>query len=144
MKQKEREIIHHLRKGKRVNISAIARELKLPISTVAESIKRIEEKYITKHTSLLDYNKIGYSANAFLAIKINRDQRRPFLDFLKKQACVNSIYSVNSGYNILAEIVCKDGLDMANWIEDVKSKFSTEVAHFQVLKTEEKERFVPE
>ena len=143
MKQKEKEIIKHLRKGKRVNISEIARELNLPISTVSDAIKRIERRYVLKRSSLLDYNKIGYSANAMLAVKVDSGKKIIFLDFLKKQDCVNSIYHVNSGFNFLVDIVCKDNLGLVNWIEDVKSRFSLEIMSFQILKIEEKEVFVP-
>ena len=144
MNQKERDIINYLRtNGKRPNISRVARELKLPISTVSERIKNIEKKYILKHSPLLDYKKAGYFANVFLAVKVDSKQRRPFLDFLKNQSCVNSIYCVNSSYNFLIEVVCKDSLDLVNWVDKFKKRFSAELTQFQVLKTEEKEKFVP-
>jgi len=143
MKQSETEIIRYLRSGKRVNISEIARELKLPISTVSDRIKKAEAKYIIKRSSLLDYNKIGYSANAMLAVKVNSNQKSAFLDFLKSQDCINSIYHINSGFSFLLELVCKDHLELVNWIEDIKSKFSLKLHSFQILKVEEKERFVP-
>ncbi len=143
MNQKEKEIIKSLRNGER-NVSNIARKLKMPVSTVSESVRKIRKKYIVKHSSLLDYNKIGYMANFFLTIKINAEHRKEFLDFLKSQNCVNSIYTINSGYNFLVEIVCRDNLDMVNWIEGLKNRFSMDLNQFQVLKTEDKEMFVPE
>ena len=143
MKQKEKEIIKHLRKGKRVNISSIARELELPISTVSDAIRRIEKRYVLKRSSLLDYHKLGYYANAVVVIKIDSKQKHALLDFLKEQNCVNSIFHVNSGFNFLVEIVCKDNLELLNWIEDVKTKFDVEIMSFQILKVVEKERFVP-
>lgn len=141
MKQKEKEIVCWLRNGER-NISAIARSLELPISTAADRIKKIKEKYVIKHSSLLDYNKIGYFVNVFLVIKIDAEQRPQFLDFLKIQNCVNSIYSVDSGYNFLVELVCKDNMELINWIETLRKNFSLEIMQFQVLKTEEKEKFM--
>ncbi len=142
MNQKDVEIIRFLRNGER-NISNIARKLKLPISTVSERVRRIEEKYIAKHSSLLDYNKLGYFANTFLAIKTEKEQRQELFDFLKSQNCVNSVHSTGSDYNFLVEVVCRDSLELVNWIEDIKGKFPLEMMHFQVLKTEERERFVP-
>ena len=142
MKQKEKEMIKYLRKGKRVNISEIARELNLPISTVRDRINRIEEKYILKRSSLLDYKKIGYSANVILAVKID-SKKREFLDFLKEQKCINSIYRINSGYNFLFEVVFRDSLQLINWIEKIKALFVLEIISFQILKVEEKEKFIP-
>lgn len=144
MEQKEKDIINYLRRGKNVNISQIAREFNLPTSTVADRIKRIEEKYIIKRSSLLDYNKIGYSANVFLAIKISTKQNNEFLTFLKNQNCINSIHHINSGYNFLVELVCKDNFELIKWIEKSKEMFELKITQFQVLKLEEKEKFVPE
>ena len=144
MKQKEKEIVSYLRQGKRVNISEIARELKLPISTVSDRIKRIEEKYILKRSSLLDYNKAGYFVNAFLAMKVSSSKKQALLDFLKKQPCVNSIFIVNSGFNLLIEVVFKENIGLLNWIEQMKSRFKIEILLLQVLKVEEKEVFVPD
>ncbi|MBR9691221.1 Lrp/AsnC family transcriptional regulator [Candidatus Woesearchaeota archaeon] len=143
MKQKEKEIIKHLRKGKRVNISSIARELDLPVSTVSDAIRRIEKRYVLKRSSLLDYPRLGYNANAVVVMKVNPSQKHLILDFLEKQNCVNSIFHVNSGFNFLIELVCKDNLELLNWIEDVKTNFDVEVISFQILKVVEKERFVP-
>ena len=143
MKPKDKEIIKLMRTGKRLNISEIARQLNLPISTVNDKIKRIEERYIIKRSSLLDYHKLGYFANAKLTIKIDHSQKDTFLNFLRQQSCVNSIYHINSNFDFLVDIVCKDVIELKHWIEDVKRNFSVDISVFQILKVEEKERFVP-
>jgi len=142
MNEKEKQIIKYLRKGKRVNISEIARELSLPISTVSDRIKRVEEKYVFKRSSLLDYKKMGYYANYVLAVKINSRQKKDFLNFLKSQKCINSIYFINSGFNFLLEIILKDNLQLIDWIEKLKSKFDLELIQFQILKIKDKEIFL--
>ncbi|MBD3248709.1 hypothetical protein GF336_01570 [Candidatus Woesearchaeota archaeon] len=143
MNPKEKEIIQHLRKGKRMNISSVAREMELPVSTVSDAIRRIESKYILKRSSLLDYGKMGYNAHSIIAVKVEPRQRKEFLDFLKKEECVNSIYRINHGFNFLFELICGDSIGMLNWIEDIKTRFGVELLNFQILKTEEKERWVP-
>lgn len=144
MKQSEKEIIQYLRKGKRVNISEIARHLNLPISTVRDRIKRIDDSYIIKRSSILDYPKIGYTVHSIIAIKVDQKHRFSLLDFLRKQNCINSIYYTDSGFNFMVEIICKDHADLIQWIDDTKSMFNVELTHFQILKTEEKEKFIPE
>ncbi|MEE9525781.1 MAG: Lrp/AsnC family transcriptional regulator [Candidatus Woesearchaeota archaeon] len=143
MKPKEKEIIKHLRKGKRLNISEIARELNLPISTVNDAIKRIEKKYVIKRSSLLDYKKIGYNANAKIAVKVSSERKRDFLKFLKEQNCVNSVYHINSGFDFLIDVICRDIIELKFWIDDVKKDFSLEVIMFQILKVEKMEAWVP-
>lgn len=143
MKKKEIDIIKHLRKGDKLNISDIARSLNLPISTVSDRIKKIREKYITKHSSLLDYKSIGYHGNAMLAVKIESGKKSEFIDFLKENNCINSIYHINSGFDLLIELICKDNLEMLSWVDHAKQSFPVDITLYQVLKTEEKEKFTP-
>ena len=129
--------------GKRLNISEIARQLHLPISTVNDRIKRIERKYVIKRSSLLDYYRLGYLANAKIVVKVSPEIKHKFLDFLRKQYCVNSIYYINSNFDFLIDVVCKDAIELKHWAEDVQRDFSADISIFQILKVEEKERFVP-
>ncbi len=142
MMEKDKEIIKEMRKGKRLNISKIARKLSLPISTVSDRIKSIEKRYVIKHSSLLNYPKLGYLAHAKLAIRINPDKRQEFASFLKKESCVNSVYHVNSGYDFLVEVVFKNQIGMKNWVENAKMRFNLGITSFQILKIEEKEGFM--
>lgn len=144
MNQGEKEIMKHLRQGKKLNISAIARELDLPISTVADKLKRIDEKYVMKRSSLLDFKNLGYSSHSIIAIKSSTHQKTEILDFLKSQKCVNSIYHTNSGFSFVVDVVCKDGFQFINWVEEMKGKFPMEIERFQILKIEDRERFIPE
>lgn len=143
MKQKDKEIIRLMRTGKRLNISEIARQLNLPISTVNDKIKRIEERYVIKRSSLLDYHKLGYFANAKIAVRIDQSHKNNFLDFLKQQNCVNSVYQINSDFDLLVDVVCRDAVELKHWVEYIRRNFSAELSVFQILKVEEKERFVP-
>jgi DNA-binding Lrp family transcriptional regulator len=143
MKEKDLEILKQMRKGKRLNISEIARQLNLPISTVSDTIRRIEERYVLKRASLLDYSKLGYSANANLAIKAYPPQKNDLLKFLKNENCVNSIYHVNEGNDFLIDVVFRNWAGLKEWVSELKNKFAVETSTFHILKTEEKERFVP-
>ena len=143
MKQTDKEIIKLMRTGKRLNISEIARQLNLPISTVNDKIKRIEEKYVIKRSSLLDYPKLGYFANAKIAVRIDSEFKQKFLDFLRTQGCVNSIYHINSGFDILIDLVCKDAIELKHWIQKIRRDFSVDMSVFQIFKVIERERFTP-
>ena len=144
MNQKEKQIIRLMRTGKRLNISDIARQLNLPISTVSDAIRRIERKYTVKRTSILDCTKMGYFANVELAIKIDSRTKSDFIDYLKQHDCVNSIYHINSGFDLLVEVIFRDISELKSWLSKAKEKFEFDETVFQILKIEEKERFVPD
>jgi len=144
MNPHEKDIIKRLRRGKRVNISAIARELGLPISTVADRIRKIDEKYVVKRSSLLDYSKMGYVSNHIIAIRTKPEEKERMLNFLKQQGCVNSIFHTNSNFSFLIEVVFRENFEFINWIEKMRAEFPIEMQSFQILKVEDKERFLPE
>lgn len=129
------EIIKYLRKGKRVNVSEIARKMKLPVSTVADRIKRIENKYVIKRSSLLKFDKLGYHVNAFIAVKAKKD----FLKFLDADF-VNSFYQVNTGYDYMIEVVCRNLSEFKHIVSLVEEE-SEEHQVFQIIRTMEKEKF---
>lgn len=130
------DIIRYLRKGKRVNVSEIARELKLPVSTVSDRIKRIEDKYVIKRSSLLKFDKLGYHVNAFIAVKAKKD----FLKLLDEDF-VNSFYQIDTGYDYMIEVVCMN-LSEFKQIVSLIEKESDEYKVFQVIRTMEKEKFL--
>jgi DNA-binding Lrp family transcriptional regulator len=143
MEDYEKEIVHHLRQGRKTNMSHIARITNSPITTVIDRIKRIEEKYILKHSVILDYKKIGYNSPALLAIKLDHSKHVELLEFLTNQKNVNTILRTNSGYDFLVEIVCTDDFDLKTQIEHMKLKFQMEMMQFNILKVEDKEKFTP-
>lgn len=130
------DIIRYLRKEKRVNVSEIARELGLPVSTVADRIKRIENKYVIKRSSLLKFDRLGYHVNAFIAVKAKKD----FLRFLDEDF-VNSFYQVDTGYDYMVEIVCRNLAEFKQIVSMIEEE-SEEYKVFQIIKTMEKEKFL--
>ena len=144
MNQNEKEIINILRKQKRMNMSNIAKSLNMPISTVADKMKKIEKKYLLKHSSILDYSKTGYPIMGICLVKIDSKDREKFLAQAKRQNCVNSIYHTNSEHNFMVEIICKNHWELTDWIELMKLNYSSEILHFQVTNIEEKEKFLLE
>ncbi|MBN2111783.1 Lrp/AsnC family transcriptional regulator [Candidatus Woesearchaeota archaeon] len=142
MKKEDKEIIKRMRKGKRLNISRIARSLNMPVSTLSDRIRRIEQKYVIKRASLLNYAMLGYFAHAKIAVKVEPEKRKEFLDFLKEQACVNSIYHINSGFDFFVEVIFRNAIDMKRWVEGAKNRFNFDLQTFQILKIEQREAFM--
>jgi len=143
MKEYEREMLHHLRRGRKMNISEIARLMRIPVTTAIDRVKRIEERYMLKHSLILDYEKAGYYSPAIIAMRVDDLNKDNLLGFLKIQKQVNSIYRTGADHDFLVEVVCKDNLELKTWIEEMKARFSMEMMPFQILKVEDKERFVP-
>ena len=142
MNKDDLEILRLMRIGKRLSISGIARSLNIPISTVSDKIRRIEEKYVTKRASLINYPRLGFFANSGIAIKAARQKRSGLLEFLKQERCVNSICHINNGFDFLIDCVWRDAIERKEWICSLCSRFNVELQIFNVIKTEEREMFI--
>lgn len=143
MKDSEKEIIQQIRKGKRATISSIARTLKAPISTISDRIRKIEEKYVIKRSSILDFEKVGYYANSLLLVKIKPVNKINFIEFLKNDGNVNSVFITNSHCDLVVETVFENQYKAKEWMTNASMMFDAEISSIPILKTEEKEKFIP-
>ena len=57
---------------------------------------------------------------------------------------VNSVYRINSDHHFFAEVVFRDNFEFISWLDTLKSAAHVDITLFQILKTEEKEKFLPE
>lgn len=132
MKQKDLKLLYHFRQNARKNLTKISRETAVPVSTIFDKLKKFEKDFIKKHTSLLDFKKLGFNVRVFLILRVNRDQKDNLRNFLNKNSKVNSIFKINGGYDFLADVVFKDMSELC--------KFSDELDEFDLI--EKKEHFI--
>ena len=100
------KIITHLRKNSRHSVVNIAKNLEMPVSTVYDKLNRLQkEGIIKKHSTIVDFPKIGYNHQVKFVLKIEHSQIKELLNFLKKHQNVNSIYEINSEFDFLVETV---------------------------------------
>jgi DNA-binding Lrp family transcriptional regulator len=138
-----KEVIKHLRENGRITLSDLARRIDEPISTVSDRVKRIEKKYFTKYCPLLEYAEFGYNCPAVIALGVPAGHKQNLLEFLKEDRRVNSLYHVDSGFQFLVEVICKDKMELNQWLDGLQTEFQSVVDIFPVLKIEEREKFVP-
>jgi len=140
--KKDAEIISHLRNNARKKITNISKDLKIPVTTVYDKVRVHEKKYVKKHVTLLDFQKLGLYAKANLAIKVDRNSRDALQKFLVEHPNVNSLSKVDFGSDFLAEVVFKDNGKLHNFVEDLESHYSTQIQIFNVIEELKKEEFL--
>jgi Lrp/AsnC family transcriptional regulator for asnA, asnC and gidA len=143
MKDAEKEIIKQIRHGKRASMSSIARILNEPISTISDRIKKVEEKYVVKRSSIIDFEKAGYYANSIFIIKVTPRNKDELFQFLKDENIVNSLFCTNSGYDFVVEAIFENQLKSKNWQAIVSERFEADITEITILRIEEKEKFMP-
>jgi DNA-binding Lrp family transcriptional regulator len=122
------------RKNARENLTQISRMTRIPVSTIFDKLREFEKGIIQKHTTLVDFRRLGFDIRVNMMFKIAKDSREEFRNFLSLNEHVNSIYRVNNGYDYMIEAIFRDMSDLQKFndlidrfmIEDKKEMFILE------------------
>ena len=141
--KKDIEIISHFRNNARKKITQISREMKIPVTTIYDKLRVHEKKFIKKHTTLLDFLKLGLYAKAHILIKPNKLSRNGLHKSLMENPNVNSLCKVNFGSDYLAEVIFKSAADVENFVEELEQMYDVGQAQvFNVIEELKKEEFL--
>ncbi len=139
---KDAKIIAHLRNNARKKITNISEELNIPVTTIYDKVRVHEKRYIKKHTTLLDFSKLGLHSRANLAIKVGRNAEQKLQEFLMEHPNVNSLSRINFGHNFMAEVVFKDVAQLHNFKEKLEDDYKAESQVFNIIEELKKEDFL--
>ena len=139
---KEKALIALLRKNSRISLLEMSRKTGIPLSTVHDRMRKIEEKGYLSHVSLLDFTKVGAGIHLFISFDANRN-REDVLLFLSEHPSVNSIFQVDSGNRFLIETVFRNIKEMQEWNEKVDAFGISGRREHQVIEPIKRESFLP-
>ena len=122
MKQKDLLLLANLRQNARETLTKISKKTKIPISTIFDRLKYHENTIIKKHTTIIDFSKLGFSTRVTLTLKVNKDDKENIRDFLTKHQNVNSVYKINNGYDFLIEGIFRNIKDLEEFLENLEDK----------------------
>lgn len=136
---KELELLCELRKNARKNITSISREIHVPVSTVFDWIKDYEHRFIRRHTSLLDFSKLGFDVRVNIAIKAEFDRKDDLRRFIVRNQNVNSVYKITNGFDFMVEAIFRDMRDLQSFLDKIDdyAKLRQEFFIAEDLKREE-------
>ena len=143
MNQKDLKIIAHLRKDARIPLTKLSRKTNIPVSTIFDRLKAKEKDVIVKHTSLLDFNKLGFHTRANIAVRVEREDKETLKEHLLKNSSVNSVCRINNGYDFMIEGVFKQIKDMEEFIDSLEQRFKIlDKKTFFIIEDLKKEEFM--
>lgn len=100
---------------------------------------------ITKHTSLLDFAKLGYSARATILLGLSKESRSDAKRFLTLHPNVNSLYKINNGYDYLVEGVFHNLREIDEFLDSVEEKFTIQQKQvYYIIDELAREKFLEE
>lgn len=143
MNQKDLQIIANLRTDARMPLTKMSKKTGIPVSTIFDRLKMNESDLIVKHTSLLDFAKLGYNTRANITLKVDRDDKEALKAFLVKHQSVNSVYKINNGFDFMVEGIFKQIKDMEEFIDDLEKRFKIQdKKSFFIIEDLKKEAFL--
>ncbi len=141
-KEKELLLLSHFRNNARLSLTKISRMTKIPVSTIFDKLKEYENNVIKKHTALVDFRKLGYEIKAHLLMKVPKDKRDSFQDFLRKHENVNNVFRINNGYDFLVEGLFRNLKELDRFIEQAEAHGLEDKQEHFVLEEIAREEFL--
>ena len=141
--KRDLEIITHLRNNARKKITTIAEETNIPVTTIYDKVRVQGKRYVTKHTSLLNFPALGLLAHAHLAMRVSPSVREKLYTYLMESPNVNSLYRTHFGTDYLAECVFHNAALLLQFTENLERNFRLEdLRVYHVIDTCKKEDFL--
>ncbi len=107
----------YFRNNARENLTKISRQTNIPVSTIFDKLKEYEKTLIKKHTTLVDFKKLGFDIKTNLLFKVAKESKEEFKEFLIKNQHINSVFRVNNGYDFLIEAIFRNMGDLENFLQ---------------------------
>ena len=124
MNKKDLKILSELRQNARMSLTKMSKKTQIPVSTIFDRLKLNEKNIIIKHTSLLDFNKLGYNTRANITIKVNKEDKETLKQHLIRHHQINSVYKINNGFDFMVEGIFKHIIEMEDFLEQLEQKFN--------------------
>ena len=143
MKERHLKILAQLRTNSRMSLTNMSKITKIPVSTIFDRMKQITGSIIIKHTTLVNFNKLGYHARAKVLVKADRNYRIDVKDYLSKHKNVNSVYRVSNGFDYMFEAIFTNIVELEDFLENVDQKFKLDKKEvYYVIEDIKKEAFL--
>ena len=136
----EIKVLSHLRKDSRQRFTNIARKTGLHKFTVSNIEKRLRDRGLIKHTSLLDFGNIGYNIITSFVLKSNENEL--LHDFLMAHPNVNSLSRIEGRYDFFAEAIFRNMKDMHDFIEELDKVGVEQMQQIHLIEDIKKEAFL--
>jgi len=138
LNEKEILILSELRRNSRQSLAEISRKINIPLSTIFDNLRRLEEKLITKHTSLIDFPKLGFNIKVVLLLKTSKKDE--LKKFLVNHKSTNMIHKTNN-YDYFVEAIFKDMGEFHSFLEDLENFNIEKKEHYYVEEEVKREEF---
>jgi len=141
--KKDLALISFLRQNSRVSLTNLSRKTKIPVSTLFDRLRAHEKGLIRKHTSIVNFDQLGFQARASILVQIDREEKHEFIDFMLKHPNINSAYKINNGFDYQIETIFRDLNELETFMDQMEDRFAiTEKKVYYIIDELKKEQFM--
>ncbi len=119
---KELLVLSYLRDNARMKLTTLSRKTGIPVSTIFDQMKA-PSSLMTKYTALIDFSKIGFTTRAQIIVKLAKEQREQFREFVLTHKSINSAYRINNGYDYLLEGIFRNLKELEEFLESMEEQY---------------------
>jgi DNA-binding Lrp family transcriptional regulator len=143
-KTKDLLIVSHLRRDARTTLTTMSRETRIPISTIFDKIRNYKtDGLIRKNTAIINFEKIGYHTKALVLFSTYKGDRPRLLEQLQRDYHVNTLFRINSGWDLAAEVVYPSFKDVEAFLDRIEAQvILKDKKVFYILEEVKKEEFL--
>ncbi|HIH25617.1 Lrp/AsnC family transcriptional regulator [Candidatus Woesearchaeota archaeon] len=124
--KRELIILSKFRENSRESLTRMSKKISVPVSTIYEKLKGYEKSVIKRHTSLLDFSKLGFNTRATIILKVTKDNKDALKEFLLNNRYVNTFYKINNGYDFMIEAVFRELNEVESFVEELEDKYNVQ------------------
>jgi len=136
-------VLAALREDARMSFAEMSKRTGIPQSTLFDRVRVNEGGIIKKHTSLIDFEKLGFGTIVKIAVKADKNDRAALQNFLISNRNINSVYRINNEFDFFFEGIFKNMNDLRCFKEEMISKFKLEAeTMFYIIEELKREDFL--
>ena len=94
----------------------------IPVSTIFDKIKFSD--VINKHTTLLNFQELGYHTRANVCVKVSKKDKQSLKEYLQSNSQVNSVFRISSEFDFLFEGIFMNLGEMEDFMDYLEGKFN--------------------
>lgn len=122
MNTKDLLTLSYLRQNGRFSLTSLAKRIGTPHSTLFDKV-RAKRLPFSRHTILLDFDRLGFTTRAQILLSVEKQDKAGLIACLKKSANVNSLFSINNGWDVTMECIFRNMRALESFVEQLESKF---------------------
>lgn len=140
LNEKDILLMTYFRRNSRMPLTRISRKTNIPVSTIHDKLRCLEKEIITKHTTLIDFRKVGFELKVNMLLKT--PEKEKVQAFLENESKVNTVFRITGEYNFMAECIFRNIQELNNFADRLERFDISEKKEFFVVEEVKRESFL--